>query len=194
MQPSPDNIKMARFVAGAIGFEPNVYPYYDNDRTHELSILNLIDPIDPNVCIYMTIGVSDHENLVAVKDGHENIPIELFFATYKQFDKARNILATVGFYIVKDKYECRPGNVFKNMINMYYTETDMKHIFFTSPYLWQDKLEGLELDYKKVHFLLMIPCSDAEVDYKLKHGDDALETLFEDNDIDIFDLNRKSLL
>lgn len=194
MQPSPDNVKMAQFVAQAIGIEPHVYPYYDNDRSHELHILQLTDPIDPNVGINMTVGLSDHENLVAVEGGHQNIPIELFMASYKEFEQAANVLSTTAFYIWKDKYECRPGNVFKHMVDMYIKDTDMKHIYFTQPFLWEDKLDQLQLGSKKVAFLLMIPCSDAEVHYKLQHGDDAFEQLLQDNDIDIYDLNRKSVI
>jgi hypothetical protein len=193
-KPSADNIKMVQFVAKAVGFEPHVYPYYDNDRSHELSILKLTDPIDPNVGIYMTIGVSDCENNVETNDGYENIPVELFMACHKEFDKATNILATTGFYITKDKYECRPGAVFMHMVDMYYTNTAMKHIYFTTPFLWEDKLEQLELDSKEVSFLLLIPISDTELEYKQQNGDDALETLFEDNEIDIYDLNRKSVV
>lgn len=49
--PSQDDIKMARFIAGAIGIEPAVYPYYDDSRTNQLDILKLTDPIDNNVGI-----------------------------------------------------------------------------------------------------------------------------------------------
>lgn len=31
-QPSTEDIKMAKFIASAIGFTPTVYPYYDNDN------------------------------------------------------------------------------------------------------------------------------------------------------------------
>jgi hypothetical protein len=192
--PSPDNIKMAQCVARAIGIEPNVFPYYDNDNVNKLSLLKLTDPIDRNVGIYMTIGLSDHENLVEVANGTENIPVELFMASYKNFEKAPNILATAGFFIIKDNYECRPGNVFKHMVDLYYKETAMKHIYFTYPFLWQDKLDELVLESKKVEFLLMIPCSDAEVDYKHQYGNAALEKLFQDKDIDIYDLDRKSVV
>ncbi|RZM03126.1 MAG: hypothetical protein EOO88_56710, partial [Pedobacter sp.] len=118
---SKENIKLAQDVAKAIGIEPNVYPFYDNDRSHELDILNLVDPIDKNVSIHCTIGLSDYENLV----GGKNIPVELLMTGYKKFDKVKNILSTCGFYIIKDKFECRPGSVFMRMIEFYYKDKDM---------------------------------------------------------------------
>jgi hypothetical protein len=192
--PSADNIKMARFIAGAIGFGPHVHPYYDEDESHKLSVLSLVDPIDHNVSIYCTIGLSDSENKVEVKGAFENIPVELFMTGYKKFDKVSNVLSTTGFFIMKDKYECRPGAVFKYMIDYYYKGLTMRHAYFTSPFLWQEKLDQLELDSKKVSFLMIIPISDAELDYKIQHGDDALENLLQDNEIDFYDLNRPSVV
>ena len=111
MEVSQDNIKLARFLAGAIGFEPNVYPYYDDGESHQIDILSLKDPIDELVGIYSSIGLSDYENLVAVSDGKNNIPIELMVTAYTRFESATNILSTCCFYIMKDKFECRPGAV-----------------------------------------------------------------------------------
>lgn len=186
---------MARFIAGAIGIEPNVWPYYDDDRSHELSMLKLTDPIEQGVGIYSTIGLSDHENNVEVTGGVQNIPVELMMAVEKRFDKAANILATSAFFVMKDKYEARPGSVFKHMVTYYYKNIDMKHIYLVEPWLWEEKLDQLTLDTKKVAFLMLVPISDAEVDYKLQHGDKALqELLFEEHQIDFYDLKRKSVL
>ena len=188
--PSNDNIALGRFVAGALGFEPHVYAYYDETEENKLSILSLIDPIDENVSIYCTIGVSDYPNIINTT----NIPVELLLATYKQYDKAPYILSTCGFYIAKDKYECRPGAVFMRMVEMYYKDTAMKHIYFTEPFLWQDKLEQLELESKQVNFLFCIPISDQELWYKQENGDEALETLLQEQEINFYDINRKSIL
>jgi hypothetical protein len=80
------------------------------------------------------------------------------------------------------------------MVEMYYNDTAMKHIYFTEPFLWQDKLEQLELESKKVNFLFCIPISDEELQYKLKNGDDVLETLLQEHEIDFYNMNRKSIL
>jgi len=188
--PSADNIKLGKFVAGALGFEPHVYSYSDETEEHKLRVLSLIDPIDQNIKIYCTIGVSDYPNIINTT----NIPIKLLLATYKEYDKATNILSTCGFYISKDGFECRPGTVFMRMVELYYKDTEMKHIYFTEPFLWQDKLEQLALENKKVAFLFCIPISDKELQYKQENGDDALESLLQEHEIDFYDINRKSVL
>ncbi|WP_376749287.1 suppressor of fused domain protein [Anaerospora hongkongensis] len=40
---------------------------------------------------------------------------------------------------------------------------------------------------------MAVPISDKEFEYAIEHGTDALENLFEEVQIDIFDLKRKSV-
>lgn len=195
MEVKQDNIKIAQFLAHAIGFEPHVYPYYDDNKENQLDILSLVDPIDEKVGIFSTIGLSDYPNHIELNDGQKkNVPVELIMTGYKDHDKVANILSTCGFYIMKDKYQCLPGSVFMRMISFYYPDSPMKHIYFTEPYLWQDKLEQFHLDSKQIAFLLCIPISEAELQFKLKSGEEALEQLLQDNEIDIYDLNRESVV
>lgn len=196
MKVSQDHVKIAKFVAGAIGLEPHVYPYYDNDRDSSIDVLDLVDPLDRNVKFYCSVGVSDCPNIIEMKDGSTiNIPVELLIAAYKDFEKAPNILSTCGFYMINDRRECQPGSVYKRMVETYYPGSDMKHIMFTRPFLWEDKLEPLQVGDKNVSFLLCIPVSDAELEYRNDNGVNALESLlFGQKNIDIFDLDRKSVL
>ena len=69
----------------------------------------------------------------------------------------------------------------------------MQHILFIPPFLWEDKLTTLSFNDKKIAWLLVIPISEKELEYAKKHGTDALENLFEEYQIDIFDLKRKSV-
>jgi len=56
----------------------------------------------------------------------------------------------------------------------------------------EDKLEDFRVDDKIVNFLLAIPISDHELEFKNKNGSEALEDLFQENEVDVFDLDRKS--
>lgn len=57
MKPSDDNIALGRALAPILGIEPHVYPYFDEDESHQVHILDVIDRMDPSVKIYATIGV-----------------------------------------------------------------------------------------------------------------------------------------
>ncbi|WP_103867569.1 suppressor of fused domain protein [Aquimarina sp. I32.4] len=193
-QVSQDNIKIAKFVAGAIGFEPNVYPYYDDDRKSSLDILDLVDPIDKSNKFYCTIGLSDYDNIIEFNDGNRNVPIEILIVGKQKDNKLPNILSTCGFYVSKNRWTVQPNTVFKNMIKMYYPSMETKHLMFTSPFLWEDKLTSLELKNKTVNWLLAIPITDKEFSYKEENGATALFDLFEEHDIDIFNINRISVV
>jgi hypothetical protein len=50
------------------------------------------------------------------------------------------------------------------------------------------------VDDVSIAWLMIIPISGSEFDYLAKNGSDALEELFTANDIDVFNLNRKSVI
>ena len=70
----------------------------------------------------------------------------------------------------------------------------LEHILFVSPFLWEDRLKTLNFEDKKVAWLLAVPISEKEFKYAKDKGKDALEELFEEKQIDIFNLYRKSVL
>ena len=76
---------------------------------------------------------------------------------------------------------------------MYYPDSEMEHVLFTSPFLWK-KLKTIDFLDKKVAWLLAVPISTKEFLFAEKEGSEALKTLFENEDIDIFDLERNSIL
>ncbi len=69
----------------------------------------------------------------------------------------------------------------------------MKHILFTEPFLWAD-LTGLETEDKSIHWLLLVPISDAEFKFLQNNGSEVLEDKFVAEQIDIYDLGRKSVI
>ena len=190
-----ENKDLAKYITTIVGVDRTVQRYWDDEKNNFLDIFTCDDPIDSNVKFYGTIGLSDYSNEIKMNDGSlKNVPIEFLMTGYKTFDKVPNIISTCGFYLRKNKWECQPGSVFKSMVEMYYKETNMKHILFTAPYLWEEKLVPLVLETKTVNWLLGVPISDSELNYRNEHGVSALEDLFEKNEVDIFDLNRKSVL
>lgn len=124
----------------------------------------------------------------------ENCYTEILGASYSHFEAFENIISSVAFFMIKDKWKATEGTVFEAMIEMYYPDIEMKHIYFTLPFLWEDKLENFSLNGMNICFLLVIPISDNELNFLNQYGKEAFETLLEDNNIDIFNLNRKSIL
>lgn len=196
MKPSEDNIQLAKRVAGAIGMEPHVYAYYDEEEKHMLHVLDCKDPLDNEIKFYCTIGVSDKRNNIEMKDGSfKNIPVEILMAGNRSTDKWGNIISTTGFYITKNGWPAQPGTIFKHIVNDYIPDTHLPHILFVTPFPWEDKLATtMHLDGKSVNFLLAMPVSEAESNFLEENGFSALEHLFEQSEVDYQDPFRPSVV
>ncbi|UKB81348.1 suppressor of fused domain protein [Chryseobacterium sp. MEBOG07] len=194
-QASEENKKLSNYITNIVGINKMIDRHYDKDEKNFFDIFTCDDPLYPRIKICGTIGVSDHPNKIEMNDNSfKNIPIELLIGGYREFRMLANILSTSGFYITNNGWECQPGSVFMRIVEMYFETSEMKHIMFISPFLWEDKLQPLKLETKTVHWLLCIPISDKELEYKMENGTSALEDIFQKKDIDIFDINRKSAI
>ncbi|TZG00039.1 suppressor of fused domain protein (plasmid) [Chryseobacterium panacisoli] len=192
---SIENKNLAKYITTIVGINEKIDRHWDELNINFIDIFECDDQIYPNIKIFGTIGVSDHPNRIEMNDGNlKNIPIELLICGYKEFDMLSDILTIAGFFITKKGWECQPGSVFMRIVDMYYEDSEMRHIIFVSPFLWQGKLKPLDLSTKTVHWLLCIPISDNELEYRMKNGASALEDIFQEKDIDIFDINRKSVI
>lgn len=191
MNISSDNKMIAKTLANALGFNPSVHRYRDDDNNLDIALLSCIDPTDANVRFYGTVGLSDYPTY---QDGAEfPTRVEILGAAYKEAIFFPNVLSTIGFYSIREKFFCSPGSVLQNAVKMYEPETVLPHVLFSPPYLWEDKLETLKFEDKTVDWVLAIPITEKELQYREQHGTEALEDLLEKNEVDIFDLNRKSV-
>jgi hypothetical protein len=190
---SNENKEIAKYITTIVGINRTVQRYWDDKNENCVDIFTCDDPLDLNVKFYGTIGLSDYQNIIEMKNGSKNIPIELLISGYKKHDKMPNILSTCAFYILKDKWNCQPGTGFMNIVDFYYKK-EIRHIMFVPPFFWENKLEPLKLESKTVNWLFCAPISETELQYKVKNGFEELENLFEKNGVDIFNLDRKSII
>ena len=79
------------------------------------------------------------------------------------------------------------------MISMYNDNLTMKHIMFETPFMW-DELKSLDDGENTVAWLMPIPISDSELQYAQEYGVEALETLLEEKEADICDVNREPVV
>jgi hypothetical protein len=153
----------------------------------------------PGVTAFSTLGLSDHP---LYKDGEEYpARLEIVGACISKYAAActkrrqgfDNAISTAAFCIIDSQWFCNPGAIFPDAVAMYKLSKTMRHLFFVPPFLWEDDLKTVDLGKKKVSFLLATPISEAEYVFAQQNGSDALEEEFECENIDIFDLNRKSV-
>jgi hypothetical protein len=80
---------------------------------------------------------------------------------------------------------------------MYKASKTLRHVLFVPPSSWDGSTKlnkTIKLGEKKLTWLLVVPISEKEYRFVEKEGSDKLENLFEEKQIDIFDLNRPSVV
>jgi len=188
---SDENKMIAKTALVAFGGKPSVYAYWDDNNKSSIDMLSCNDRPYDGVTAYSTVGLSEH----SIDQTVEGVPlrVEIVGACATGYECFPNILSSCAFNVINTKYKCYPGAIFPNVVKYYMPDSPMKHILFVPPFLWEDKLTTLSFNDKKVAWLLAIPISEEEFEYAKEHGIDDLETLFEEYQIDIFDLKRESV-
>ncbi len=192
MSVSVENKALAKHAWMAFGGTPTVRAYHHDTEKMSVDVLRCDDRPSAGVTSYSTIKLSDHPMLKA--DGTEfPTRLELVGACATADEFFPNVLASAAFCIIRTPKVYFPGSVLPGYVRQYYPSTTVPHLYLTAPFLWVDYLTTLECETKSVSWLLVVPISDGEQSYLAKRGDSALEDLFVQHQIDIFDLNRVSV-
>jgi hypothetical protein len=192
MAVSAENKMVAKHAAAAFGGRPNVWDYHHDTEPLTIGVLKSADRPTRGVTAYATIGVSDTPLLR--EDGSPfDGRMEIAGVCATKDEAFGNVLAAAAFCIIRTRRVYPPGSAMKNYVAEYFPDSSVPHLYFTAPFLWEDALTTLDCGTKRVSWVLAMPISNGERDYLEKHGDDALESLFESEQIDIFDLGRASV-
>lgn len=185
-----ENKELAKFALSAFGGTPRVTNYFD-DNNHSVDVLACANRPDEGVTSYCTLGLSDHPMF----QGEQEFPIrlEMVGACASDVTWFANMLSTSAFYVMQRGWLCRPGVVLQNSVDLYAPSLTLKHLYFTVPFLWDDKLKTVQLETKKVAWLLAVMITDGEYQYIKDQGDEAFEELLERTGVDIYDIDRQSV-
>jgi len=189
---SADNKAIAKTAAAIFGGKPRVIEYLDADESSRIGILQSADRPWDGVTAYATVGLSD------VKLAREVDPllgVELIGACDSDYPQFAEALSTAAFFWINDGWEPEPGACFREVVRMHFPDTELPHFFLTDPSaLWEQEFASRVIGDKTVAWLLAVPVSEAEANYAEENGPGALETLFEEHEIDITDLDRDSVV
>jgi len=181
-------------VHSTFGDKPNarVVEYLDDDESLRIPILICPDSPLENFTTYATIGLSDYP----MYQNNREFPsrLEIISVGNTGLEWFPNVVSTAAFYIMQNRWLCHPGGTLLNVLNDYALNLDLIHLYFTSPFLWQEELKTLQLETKMVSWLLAIPITDAEYKYIKDYGNEKFEDLLEKSEIDVFDMNRHSAI
>ncbi|WP_031498888.1 suppressor of fused domain protein [Bryobacter aggregatus] len=180
--------QVTRKVTEAFGETYTLERQSDPTRKFELSVLCFHGQPAPGISSYSTIGLW---RTPLEPDPHTRLELVGAFPSDKEGFSA--VLATAAFRIMRTQKPIGPGDVFPGYMREWYPKCTVPHLFFTLPSTWaQESLLPFRMGNLEVSFLQALPISDGEYDYLSEHGEDSLEIKLIQNNIDFYDLKRKS--
>lgn len=172
-----------------IGGKPKVIEYHDEKKQSLIDIFIGHNKPYKGIDTYSTIGLSNYN--INLEYNEKKLGVEFIGACDSKYEKFGNIVSSCAFNIINSGFSCKLGVVYPNVVKEYYDDYTMEHILFVSPFLW-DKLDSIETPSNYILWLMLVPISNNEYEFLKANSLEQLENLFEQNDINIFDLNRKS--
>jgi hypothetical protein len=106
----------------------------------------------------------------------------------------KSIIATSAYCVINGKWFAAQQVIFPNVVQIHNITSELKHIFFDIPFLYPKELSCSLINNIKTGWLMAIPISDAEYQYAIDHSVEDLGKLFEEKQIEYWDLYRKSIL
>jgi antitoxin YqcF len=185
--------EVAKYTASALLVDrPPIFHFWDDDHRSDVYVLEAANSPQQGVTSYATVGLSDHP--LMFQDKEFDTRVEIIGACGSKFPDFGNVLATLAFCVINSKWFCAPGIIFPDIMKMYGLSLTLCDIYFAHPFLWDDRLKSTRLGEKDIAWLLAVPISKEESAFAQEFGPKKLEELFSEKDIDIYNLNRASVV
>lgn len=181
---------VAKEEARVFGGNPTVAEFFAEAEKKKIVIFQSFDVPEEGVQTCATVGL--HEVNIGLVSMGKKLRVEIVGAIDKEVENYDSLIAALAFDIM-DAKRCFPGFVIEDVISEFVPDSEMKHILLTNPSVWED-LETMELDDRLIAWLMAVPISESECEYARRNGTDALEDVLEENEADIWDIYRESVI
>lgn len=185
-----DQDRIVNRVIEAFDGDLGVIPYRADDKCG-VDLLRCVDSPVPGLSSYATLGVHQFPNAFA-EDGRE-IRVEFVGFCYSSNQWFPALLSSCAFGVMQGKALAFPNAVYHNIIPLYDDSLEVKHLMLIRPFGWKRKLGTLEFDQQLVTWLMVNPITDGELAYLEEHGPEKLLEAFTKENVQVHDLNRKSI-
>ncbi|WP_249276236.1 suppressor of fused domain protein [Bordetella genomosp. 7] len=191
---TPQRKAVARHVLDVFDGAPVVHAYHHDTLALSIDILEVDDSPDDGLVSYSTLGL--FETLLRHGDGTPlETRVELCAEAPQEQDLWGNILGTAAFGLMRSGQAVGPGSVLRDCVLEYYPQCSVPHLYLCAPFSWQDgEFARVEVDGEPVNWLQAFPISEAERQYVQEHGADAFEDILLEQDPDLYDLERPSVV
>lgn len=189
-KPPPTTRRMSDFLKARFGPESATYAYYDDSERHVVAVVEAPGVPHPELTTFATASLHAAPNVLEARD----IRVELLIVGSRDRPELANVVATAAFFVLKDGWLAAPGVVFPNAISEYVPDATVPHLMWTEPFDFGDLGTVAIPDLTaEVHLLQAVPITDAEREFVLREGFDALSRALVSADAEHFDLYRASV-
>ncbi|MBE6843437.1 MAG: suppressor of fused domain protein [Ruminococcus sp.] len=186
--------KMITALRDILGGDQKAFSYQREDAPNKLDILFAKHCPSKNYLTASTLGLVNRATGYQDKNTGKEIRAEIIMSSYGGTDMIGKILTTAGVGIFESNIRYGYGTVLKGVLEAYYPNSDMKHLFLMlPPPIWSKRFGIVDGEDCSITFLYALPISQAECDFMAQNGIDALQNKFVEVNIDMFDLERKSV-
>ena len=183
---------IASYIAGILGVQkPPISRFGDEEGRSDVFVLEASNSPQVGVKAFCTIGLSDAPLFL---DGKEfGARVEILGACGAAFQGLESAISSAAFCVMNSQWFCAPGAIFPGVVEAHGISSTMSDFYFAQPFLWES-LKTINVEGQDIAWLLAVPVSKAETEFARNNGPEKLEALFSELDIDIFDLNRPSVV
>jgi antitoxin YqcF len=190
--PSVDDQPIVKYLNEMFGRTVRLQGYEHPTEQWMVNVASVSGRPQPHVTSYSTVGLWRWRN-AAFLESPTAPRVEICGACATSARMFPNVLATAAFNVMREQWPCRPGSVLVGIVAEYGESLRLPHLYFTVPFLWHDDMRTMNQD-QTVLWVLALPISEKERMFLVRNGDDALETLFQEKQIDIFNPERPSIV
>jgi hypothetical protein len=153
------------------------------ELTPGFTVLEFPPTKDRNMWTYATCGMSQQGDAP---------PVEIHLFVPVQSESLVELLTVIAHYHLTGAYLDVGHTV--NFGRPWLAGSTCDHGLISLPYLDGPKLEWLEESDQKIHFLWLVPITLAEVQFKMTHGLEALESRFDSSQFNYLNPKRTSVV
>lgn len=187
--PSPFERDLGRAIRSHFGEETKVVRFGDDVEVDDCFIVSGLNWPIKGVTSYGSVGLSR----ATQRSGTASVKVEILAACASSTPHIDNLVASCVFDSAKNGTNVVYGTLIPNVVDQYEISHTLQHVTFVSPFLWKG-MSSIKINEENIHFLLMLPISNSERIYLENNGIDGLEAIFDEVNIDVYDINRPSAL
>lgn len=189
-----------RFEQERLGAVSRVTAYKNAEETLAIPVALVPGCPQTGLTTAATIGLSQHDNGMNDAVGR-TLRIEMLATGRSDVDFVADGVANAALNVASGQFQARPGVVFPDVFGGYSPETTTPHALLWHPFPWGDRLSGFAVPALRIEWLLLVPLTDAELDFISAvgpgsggAGSERLIDTFEQQQTDVWDYRRRSAI